>query len=347
MIAPNTWVVIKGSSLALKERIWQDLDFANNRMPTALDGVSVTMNGKNAFLYYISANQLNVLTPPDLALGTLQVQVINNGVISAALAVQAQQYSPSFFVFDGSSHVTGIHLDGSLLGPTSLYPGFSTPAKPNETLMLYANGFGPTSSVVVGGAVVQSGALPVLPVVKIGGIEARIQFAGLVSPGLYQFNVVVPASVRNGDNSLTATYSGFTTQPGVYLTVTGVASGPPATDMEFVTIPPGDFMMGCSPGDIECGSDEYPIRAVRITKSFEMGKFEVTQAQWKAVMGSNPSSFPLDTRPVENVDPNNVLEFLKRLNLRNDGFRYRLPTEAEWEYAARGGLSDSRYGGAL
>ena len=102
---------------------------------------------------------------------------------------------------------------------------------------------------------------------------------------------------------------------------------------EFVPVPAGEFMMGSDSG----GGDEKPRHRVRITKRFEMGKYEVTQAQWKAVMGANPSNFKGDDRPVEMVYWNDVQEFLKRLNAMNDGYRYRLPTEAEWEYAARAG----------
>ena len=223
-ISPNTWVTITGTNLAPDQRTWQASDFLNNRMPTALDGVSVTMNGKNAYVYYISANQLNVLTPPDLGTGAVQVQVNYKAAVSEPFIVQAQQYSPSFFTFDGT-HVTATHADGSLVGPTSLYPGFSTPAKPNETVVLYANGFGPTSTPVVSGGQTQSGSLPLLPVVKIGGITATVQFAGLVSPGTYQFNVVVPISALTGDNTLTATYNGLTTQAGVSLAVQEVSPG--------------------------------------------------------------------------------------------------------------------------
>jgi formylglycine-generating enzyme required for sulfatase activity len=101
----------------------------------------------------------------------------------------------------------------------------------------------------------------------------------------------------------------------------------------FVAIPAGEFMMGSD----SAGSDEKPRHRVRITKGFEMGKYEVTQAQWKTVMGSNPSYFKGDDRPVETVSWGEVQEFLKRLNATDDGYRYRLPTEAEWEYAARAG----------
>jgi uncharacterized protein (TIGR03437 family) len=233
-IAPNTWVIVQGSALAQNSRTWTGSDFVANRMPVALDGVSVTMNGESTYLYYISPSQLNLLTPPDLGLGPLQVQVSVNGAISAPFTVQAQQYSPSFVVFD-TSHVTGTHLNGSILGPTSLYPGSSTPATPNETVILYANGLGPTSSPVVSGDVVQSGSLPVLPALSIGGLPATVQYAGLASPGLYQLNVVVPTAAQTGDNVLTATYKGLTTQSGVYLAVQTV---PVQVSLQSVTITP-------------------------------------------------------------------------------------------------------------
>jgi formylglycine-generating enzyme required for sulfatase activity len=95
--------------------------------------------------------------------------------------------------------------------------------------------------------------------------------------------------------------------------------------------------MGCSTGDEACDADEKPAHRVQITKAFEIGKYEVTQAQWQAVMGSNPSTIKGDDRPVETVSKNEANDFLARLNARNDGYRYRLPTEAEWEYAARAG----------
>src|SRR5215510_14988852 len=117
-----------------------------------------------------------------------------------------------------------------------------------------------------------------------------------------------------------------------------------AIGMEFVKIPAGEFMMGCSAGDSSCKPDENPQHQVRITKAFEMGKYEVTQAQWKAVMNANESAIVGDNNPVENVTRAEAIEFANRLNMRNDGYRYRLPTEAEWEYAARAGTTGAIYG---
>lgn len=101
----------------------------------------------------------------------------------------------------------------------------------------------------------------------------------------------------------------------------------------FVSIPAGTFQMGSDDGE----PDEKPVHTVRITKPFQIGQFELTQQQWRKVMGTDPSYFKGDKRPVEQVSWNDVQEFVARLNELNDGWRYRLPTEAEWEYAARAG----------
>ncbi|SPE41830.1 exported hypothetical protein [Candidatus Sulfopaludibacter sp. SbA3] len=220
-IAPNTWVEIKGANLAPPgdSRIWQGADFVGGSMPAQLDGVSVTVNGKPAYVYYISPTQVNILTPPNALSGPVPVVVTNNGVPSASFTAQAQTVSPSFFVFNGGPYVAATHANGALLGPASLYPGSTTPAKPGEIIVLYANGFGQTSTPVIGGAIVQSGTLSPLPVIQIGGAPSTVQFAALVSPGEFQFNVVVPASLANGDQPITATYGGVSTQSGALLTI--------------------------------------------------------------------------------------------------------------------------------
>jgi formylglycine-generating enzyme required for sulfatase activity len=117
--------------------------------------------------------------------------------------------------------------------------------------------------------------------------------------------------------------------------------------MQFAPIPAGQFPMGCSEGvkPVECSAEEKPRHTVQITKAFEMGKTEVTEKEWQAVMGSNPSRYKGDDLPVQQVTFLDVQAFLAKLNGRNDGFLYRLPSEAEWEYAARAGAVD-QFGGA-
>jgi len=102
-------------------------------------------------------------------------------------------------------------------------------------------------------------------------------------------------------------------------------------------------MMGCSPGDEQCDDDEKPPHEVRISRGIQIGKYEVTQDQWQRVRGKNPSMFKGANLPVESVSWEDVQSFLAELNSINDGYRYRLPTEAEWEYAARGGTTGPYY----
>jgi len=220
-IAPNTWVEIKGVNLAPSgdARIWQGSDFSGTQMPTQLDKVSATVNGKSAYVYYIGPTQINILTPPDAISGAVQLVVTDNGATAAAFTAQAQALSPSFFVFNGGPYLAAVHLNTGLIGPTSLYPGSSTPAKPGETIVLYANGFGATSVPVVSGSSTQAGALATLPVIQIGNKNATVQFAGLVAPGQFQFNVVVPSNIADGDQPIVATYGGLSTQAGTLITI--------------------------------------------------------------------------------------------------------------------------------
>jgi formylglycine-generating enzyme required for sulfatase activity len=103
------------------------------------------------------------------------------------------------------------------------------------------------------------------------------------------------------------------------------------TKIELVWIPPGSFTMGAENGR----QDQIPMHRVTIKEGFYMGKYEVTQSQWRAVMGSNLSHFDGADLPVESVSWEDAMAFIGKLNSQNSSYMYRLPTEAEWEYAAR------------
>lgn len=107
--------------------------------------------------------------------------------------------------------------------------------------------------------------------------------------------------------------------------------------MELVLIPAGSFTMGADQKFEEASDDETPQRRVTMSKPFYLGKNEVTQEQWVAVMGTNPSQFKGPSNPVEGVSWDDVQVFLQTLNASEGSGAYRLPTEAEWEYAARAG----------
>jgi len=111
----------------------------------------------------------------------------------------------------------------------------------------------------------------------------------------------------------------------------------PVDGLNYVFIPLGKFTMGCSVGDSECSSNESPPHEVRISKGFWLGQTPVTQAAWKKVMKSNPSHFKGDELPVENVTWHEAVKYCETVG-------GRLPTEAEWEYAARAQSTTARYG---
>ena len=109
--------------------------------------------------------------------------------------------------------------------------------------------------------------------------------------------------------------------------------------LEMILIPAGDFIMGSPDSDLRAQLDEKPPHRVRITKPFYLGKYLVTQEQWEAVMGNNPSRFKGAKNPVEQVTWDDCRLFLDKLNAKfaSQSGRYRLPTEAQWEYACRAG----------
>lgn len=218
-ISQNTWVEIKGTNLSTTTRIWQDADFTGGQMPVMLDGVSATINGKAAFVYYISPTQVNVLAPLDSTTGQVSVQLKNAAGTSPPFTANTNAVAPGFFLFGSGPYVAATHADGTFVGPATLYPGHSTPAKPGETVVVYGSGFGQTTPALVNGAASQRGNLPVNPVFTIGGMPASVLFAGVVSPGLYQFNVTMPAGVPDGDALIAATYNNAITQGGAKIAV--------------------------------------------------------------------------------------------------------------------------------
>jgi uncharacterized protein (TIGR03437 family) len=197
-VASGTWITIFGSNLSQRTYAAQAGDLVNGALPTSLQGVSATINGIPALIDYISPTQINVLTPDDPTLGPVRVVVTTAGQASNEVMVQKTQYSPAFLTLDGNS-VAALHADFSLLSATS-------PAKPGETILLYGTGFGPGNP------------LANLVQVTIGGLPAQVVFAGVVQPGLDQFNVTIPA-VPDGAASLSASIAGVSTQSGVTLAV--------------------------------------------------------------------------------------------------------------------------------
>jgi uncharacterized protein (TIGR03437 family) len=227
-IAQNTFVSIYGANLAPASVgadgiTWSSApSFASGEMPTELGGVSVTVNGKPAYISYAGTTQVNVLTPLDATTGPVAIQLNNGTATSNAFTPNMQAASPGFLRFNDGIHIAAEHADYSLLGPASLsVPGYTfTPATPGETITLYADGFGLPVTTLTPGSDAQSGVLATLPQVTIGGAPATVEWAGLNGiAGLYQINVTVPKTATTGDNQVIATYDGVSSPAGAMIPV--------------------------------------------------------------------------------------------------------------------------------
>jgi uncharacterized protein (TIGR03437 family) len=222
-ISPGSWVTIYGVSVAGTTRVWNATDFNGTNLPTQLDLVGVTINGKAAYISYVSPTQINVLSPADATQGTVPVQVTYAGARSNILYATENPYAPALFTFSppGQQYVAATHADGRLIGSTALYPGLTTPATSGEIITFYGTGFGPTDPATDVGQVFNSTPIiPIPPTVTIGGYYANVLWAGLVAPGEYQFNVLVPVGPKSGDNAVLVSVSGGPfTQPNTYVTL--------------------------------------------------------------------------------------------------------------------------------
>ncbi|MBZ5594857.1 MAG: hypothetical protein LAP39_21640 [Acidobacteriia bacterium] len=231
-IQSNSWVTIWGSNLAPanSNRTWGSKDIVNGKLPASLDGVSVTINGKTAFVEFISPTQLNVLAPDDDTSGPVNIVVTNQGTASAPFSAQLEMYSPAFFTFSppNQRYIAAVfpltNPDGSTeyLAPSGAFGtgASSRPARSGDIVQLYGTGFGPTNPKPPPGESFFGALRTVMPVkLTVGGINADVTFAGLSSTGLYQLNVAVPSGVADGDASVVATVGGVQSQGSVFIPV--------------------------------------------------------------------------------------------------------------------------------
>ncbi|HLG95124.1 MAG TPA: IPT/TIG domain-containing protein [Bryobacteraceae bacterium] len=221
-IASNTWVTIFGSNLAAAPDNW-DKFIVNGALPTNVDSVQVTMQGKAAYVYYITPGQLNVLAP-DLSPGPVDVSVTNSNGTSPVFKTTAAEFAPAFFTWPGSQ-VVATRQDFSLAVKPGTFSGTTTvAAKPGDVLILWATGFGattpafPLGKATPGDTTYSTAATPAIslnnnPVVVFGAALAP------GSAGLYQIAIQVPNDIPNGDFPLLAGIGSSQSPTGVILSV--------------------------------------------------------------------------------------------------------------------------------
>lgn len=226
IIEPGEWISIHGQNLAQVTAHW-NFDF-----PTSLAGTSVSINGKAAYISYVSPTRINLQAPDDLARGPVSVVVTTAGGTATA-TVTLSDFAPSFVLLD-NNFVSGIILrpDGSgafgggtydILGPTGDSFGYPTvSARAGDIVELFGVGFGPTTPPVPAGAAF-AGSAPVSNPVSLYINKVLIQptFVGITSAGLYQINMVVPEGLGDGSVPIHLSAGGLETQPGILFPVNG------------------------------------------------------------------------------------------------------------------------------
>ncbi|MEO8127680.1 MAG: peptidylprolyl isomerase [Bryobacteraceae bacterium] len=218
-LAPGSFAEIYGSNLSDTTRGWADTDFINGNAPLSLDGVIVTVDGKQAYVNYVSPTQINIQVPAGISTGAVPVMIYYKNQASAKATVNVKPLSPgllapSSFKVGDKQYVAAVHgTSGTFVSGGNIPDVPAAPAVPGETVIFYGVGFGPVneSSVPVAGKVVTGPTtLAASANFKFGDVAAEVQYAGLVQGlvGVYQFNVVVPAGVSNGDVPLNVTVNG-------------------------------------------------------------------------------------------------------------------------------------------
>jgi len=225
-IAPGSWVEIYGSNLSASRRPWAASDFNGSQSPTSLDGISVLIGGRPAYISYISPGQINALVASDAAIGPMQVVVSGPTGTSTPYLVTIQPTEPGLlatapFQIGGIQYAVATFPDGLtyVLPPAGISGLPSRPAKPGDIITLYGVGFGQVSPNLLAGTLVSAPNSLTEPVqILVGNTRATTQYAGLAptATGLYQFNITVP-NVTGGVVPLTFNLNGVPGTQTLYL----------------------------------------------------------------------------------------------------------------------------------
>jgi len=237
----GSWLEIKGANLAdpADPRLtvatnpgqWTSSDFNGVNAPTLLDGISVRINGKPAYVWYLSPTQLNVQAPEDSTLGNVAITVTNCKATSPQFMFARQALAPGFlapanYSANGTQYMVATFAsDGAYVLSTSTGASFglnSRPAKPGDLIIAYGVGFGDVIPTILPGVIVQQSNALVNPVtISFGSANATLAYAGLAGNfvGLYEFYITVPSGLANGDYQINVTQNGTMVPQTLYLTV--------------------------------------------------------------------------------------------------------------------------------
>ncbi len=239
--ASGTWLEIKGTNLAdpsdprltaaTNPGQWTTSDFTGSNAPTLLDGISVSINGKPAYVWYLSTGQINVQAPEDTFVGNAPITVTNCKATSSPIMFARRALAPGFlapsnYTANGTQYLVALFSsDNAYVLNTSVGASFgvtSRPAKPGDLIYTYGIGFGDvTPSTNQPGVIATASALVNPDTITFGTTQATISYQGLTpgAVGLYQFNLTVPSGLANGDYQINVTQAGTTVPQTMSLTV--------------------------------------------------------------------------------------------------------------------------------
>jgi len=215
-ISSGGWATILGTNLSAATAT---VSPNGASLPIGFGGVSVSIDGNPAFIYYISPTQINLIVPDDPTDGGINVQVNSPAGTSNVFIADKEDFAPALFLFN-SKYPAAVHADGTLLGPANLLPSVTTqPAKTGEVVLLFGTGFGSSNPAIPAGQLATNDAQPAQPVTAtVGGVPAQVQ-GYLISPGQYQFNLTVPSNLPPGDAAVSLSVVNGTTQSGLMLSI--------------------------------------------------------------------------------------------------------------------------------
>ena len=218
---PGAWMTVKGTNLALVPDTW-DRAIVNNQLPTKLDGVSVSIGGQGAYVYFVSPEQINVVVP-NVPPGPVNVVVTTDKGTSAPFPATAQTYQPAFFLWN-NTYAVATRQDFSYAAKQGTFAGLATvPAKPGDVIILWGTGFGPSNPAAPAGVPVPVSSFPTAnPVTVSVGNQSATVFGAALAPGfaaLYQVAIQIPASLADGDYPVVATVAGQSSPATAIITV--------------------------------------------------------------------------------------------------------------------------------
>ncbi|MGA3188040.1 MAG: serine hydrolase [Bryobacteraceae bacterium] len=219
-IVPGSWVSLYGTNLATATRIWYNSEFNGNILPTNVDGVSVQINGLPASVYYVSPTQIDVQAP-EASVNTSPATVVltHDGQTSNTVKVNLEGVDPALFTYPagGLTFAAAVAVaTGVIVGDPAVEPG-TAKVGPGAFVELYCNSLVASRS----GSINPVNTLQTFPTVTIGGVNAPVSYAGIVSPGLFQINVQVPQTAPAGNQQVVVTYDGSTSPSGVLIPIGG------------------------------------------------------------------------------------------------------------------------------